>query len=419
MSNEPVIELRDVCKSYSLETRPLRRLWGQLSGRTDRGPQHHALQNINLNVRRGEVVGIVGRNGAGKSTLLQVVCGVLQPSSGQRVVRGRIAALLELGAGFNPELTGRENVRMNGPLLGLSAAAIEAEMGDIVDFAGIGEHIDQPVRTYSSGMFMRLAFSMATTVDPDILIIDEALSVGDGSFARKSFERIMALKDRGATILFCSHSTYHVESICSRALWLEQGRVRMLGDAGPVVKAYSDVLEGETNSQAQPPRSEGPVGQPPMQGADLPTAPPAGHADFRAGQGRLLAVNARAAGQSGKRLKVHSLAHDVALEVDFQVDPALPAPSVMMSIVSRSGVLVASAGTHNDGVVVRRDEQGRGHACLTMTRFPLLKGEYFINVFLACERGLHYYDHVLYAIELELTQDGLEQGILTLDHHWS
>ena len=179
--DDAVIELNQVSKSYSLEPRPLHRLWNQLSGQTGRGRQHHALHRINLKVRRGEVVGIVGRNGAGKSTLLQVVCGVLQPSSGQRSVRGRIAALLELGAGFNPELTGRENVRLNGPLLGLSSSQVEQRLPGIVDFAGIGEYIDQPVRSYSSGMFMRRAFSMATSVEPDILVIDEALSVGDGA----------------------------------------------------------------------------------------------------------------------------------------------------------------------------------------------------------------------------------------------
>ncbi len=189
--DDVVIDLQRVSKSYSLEPRPWHRLWNQLSGQPGRGRQHHALHGVDLRIRRGEVVGIVGRNGAGKSTLLQVVCGVLQPSSGERIVRGRVAALLELGAGFNPELTGRENVRLNGPLLGLSTSQVEQRLPGIIDFAGIGEYIDQPVRSYSSGMFMRLAFSMATSVDPDILVIDEALSVGDGAFSRKSFERII------------------------------------------------------------------------------------------------------------------------------------------------------------------------------------------------------------------------------------
>ncbi|MBK7060026.1 MAG: ABC transporter ATP-binding protein [Rubrivivax sp.] len=186
-TDDVAIEVVDVSKAYSLEPRPWRRLLQQLGlGGADL-TVHHALHRINLTVRRGEVIGVLGRNGAGKSTLLQLICGVLQPSSGHCSVRGRVAALLELGAGFSPELSGRENVRLNGPLLGLTAAQIENRLPEIIAFAGIGDFIDQPVRTYSSGMFVRLAFAMSTSIDPDILVIDEALSVGDGAFARKSF----------------------------------------------------------------------------------------------------------------------------------------------------------------------------------------------------------------------------------------
>ena len=417
-ADDVAIEIVDLSKAYSLESRPWRRLLKQLGLRATDSAQHFALKHVNLTVRRGEVVGVLGRNGAGKSTLLQLICGVLQPSAGRCLVRGRVAALLELGAGFSPDLSGRENVRLNGPLLGLTPAQIETRLPEIITFAGIGDFIDQPVRTYSSGMFVRLAFAMSTSIDPDILVIDEALSVGDGAFARKSFERIMALKDRGATILFCSHSTYHVESICSRAIWLDRGQLRMVGDAAQVVAAYNDFIGGEAHGFDAPTAAAGPAETAPMVGADVLAAKntPA----FRPGQGRLLALQARSGEQAaGRRLRLHSLADNLSLDVDFQVDPALPSPSVIMSLFSRSGVLVASAGCHNDGVVLQRDSAGVGRACLTIPRLPLLKGEYFINIFLACERGLHYYDSVLYAIELELTQDGLEQGVVTLAHHWS
>ncbi|WP_284615594.1 ABC transporter ATP-binding protein [Aquabacterium humicola] len=411
-----VIELARVSKRYSLEQRPLRRLWQQLTGGDGSGAQHHALHDIDLQVRRGEAIGLIGRNGAGKSTLLQVICGVLQPSSGERRVRGRIAALLELGAGFNPDLSGRENVRLNGPLLGMTPAQIEGRMDAIIDFAGIGEFIDQPVRSYSSGMFVRLAFSMATSVEPDILVIDEALSVGDGQFARKSFDRIMTMKDRGATILFCSHSTYHVEAICSRVLWLDQGRVRKVGDAAPVIAAYNDFIGGEAHGFEAAAAPDAPVAVP-MAGADDPQA--AASADFRPGQGRLLSLQARSGEQVGRRLKLHTAANDLQLDIAYEVDPALPAPSVIMAIFTRAGTMVASAGSHNDGVELPRDARGVGRTSLTLPKLPLLKGDYFINVFLACERGLHYYNSALYAFELEVTQDGLEQGVVTLEHHWS
>ncbi len=418
---EPVIELHGVAKSYSLESHPWRRLWGQLSGRVDGRPQYHALHAVDLRVGRGEVVGIVGRNGAGKSTLLQIVCGVLEPSRGERVVRGRVAALLELGAGFNPELTGRENVRLNGPLLGLAPAAVERRLPEIADFADIGEFIDQPVRSYSSGMFMRLAFAMATSMDPDILVVDEALSVGDGAFARKSFDRIMTMKDRGATILFCSHSTYHVESICSRALWLDQGRVRMADEVSRVVAAYNDYIAGETagvepavappsSPEVSTPAGVDDVPQPDFMAAQEP---------FRPGHGRILRLHARAGTQSGRELRLHTLREDLRLEMDFSIDPELPPPTMIIALYTRSGILVASAGSHNDGLVLRRDGRGYGRACLTLRKLPLLKGEYYINVILACERGLHYYENAMYAVKLELTQDGLEQGVVTLDREWN
>ncbi len=436
--SDTIIELRDVTKSYSLASRPWRRLWGQLSGRGTPGQQHHALRGVNLQVGRGEVVGLVGRNGAGKSTLLQLVCGVLDPSSGQRTVNGRVAALLELGAGFNPELTGRENVRLNGPLLGLTSKQVDSRMDAIIDFAGIGEFVDQPVRSYSSGMFMRLAFSMATSMDPDILVVDEALSVGDGAFARKSFDRIMSLKDRGVTILFCSHSTYHVESICSRAIWLDQGEIRMADEVSRVVAAYNDFIGAEAHGfepRAAAAELMEPVMRPvevvevvetseaqrPADAADLPAEPVAVPVPvpFQPGHARIKRLNARTPSQSGRTLKLHTLRDDLTIEVDFAIDPELPAPTLITALFTRSGNLVASAGSHNDAVLLKPDARGNGSVTLTFKRLPLLKGDYYMNVILACERGLHYYESAMYVIQLEVTQDGLEQGVVTLEHHWS
>jgi lipopolysaccharide transport system ATP-binding protein len=174
-----------------------------------------------------------------------MVCGTLNPSSGSVKVNGKIGALLELGAGFNPEFTGRENVYLAAAVMGLSGAETDALYESIVEFSGIQEFIDQPVKTYSSGMYVRLAFSIATSANPDILVIDEALSVGDGAFAKKSFERIMQLKAQGTTVLFCSHSMYQVESFCDRAVWLDHGQVQMEGSASDVVAAYTDSLRAE------------------------------------------------------------------------------------------------------------------------------------------------------------------------------
>jgi len=203
------------------------------------------LKNISIDISRGEMVGIIGKNGSGKSTLLQVVCGILQVDSGNVELRGRVAALLELGAGFNPEFTGRENVYMNAAILGLSEAEIADRFDDIVTFSEIGEFIDRPVKTYSSGMFMRLAFSVAVSVDPDIVVVDEALAVGDVGFYAKCMQKIEDMIDRGVTILLVTHDLSLVKSMCSRALYLREGECVFDGDAETATEMFLMDVRGE------------------------------------------------------------------------------------------------------------------------------------------------------------------------------
>ncbi|GIX38292.1 MAG: ABC transporter [Silanimonas sp.] len=240
MSSDVVISVHGLGKTYAMYERPHHRLleliWGAQDGRWRR--THDALREVSFEVRRGETVGIVGQNGSGKSTLLEILCGTLTPSVGAIEVCGRVAALLELGAGFNPEFSGRENVFLNGTVLGLTREEVASRFEAIVAFADIGDFIDQPVRTYSSGMFVRLAFAVAISVDPDILIVDEALSVGDEAFQRKCFARIEQLRERGATILFVSHSAGTVVDLCDRALWLDRGELLADGPAREVVAQY-------------------------------------------------------------------------------------------------------------------------------------------------------------------------------------
>ena len=197
-----------------------------------------ALKDVSFEVKRGETVGIIGRNGAGKSTLLQILCGTLSPTQGNVEIKGRVAALLELGSGFNPEFTGRENVYMNASVLGLSNEEIDARFDDIVAFADIGDFLDQPVKTYSSGMYIRLAFAVVVHVDADILIVDEALSVGDMYFQAKCMAHMKKLMSSGVTVLFVSHDTSAVKALCSRAVYLEQGKVVASGSTDDVVEAY-------------------------------------------------------------------------------------------------------------------------------------------------------------------------------------
>ena len=254
MSSEPAIRVKNLSKCYQLYAQPSDRLKQFLwRGRRQYFREFWALRDASFEVAKGEVLGIIGRNGAGKSTLLQLLCGTLTPSAGEVEVRGRIAALLELGSGFNPEFSGRQNVFMSAAIMGLSQQEIEARFEEIVDFSGIRDFIDQPVKTYSSGMYVRLAFSVATSVDPDILVVDEALSVGDGEFARKSFDRIRTMKEAGKTILFCSHSLYQVEAFCDRVLWLDHGDLKLIGEPQEVVQQYSISLVGDAHAKPAEP----------------------------------------------------------------------------------------------------------------------------------------------------------------------
>ena len=224
---DAAIEVSGLSKFYPIFERPSHRLLQMLwRGRRRYYREFHALDDVSFSVRRGATLGIVGRNGAGKSTLLQLICGTLTPSAGRVRVNGRVAALLELGAGFNPEFTGRENVVINAAILGLTPAEVDARLDAIFAFADIGEFVDQPVKTYSSGMYVRLAFSVAIHVSPDILVVDEALSVGDAFFQAKCMARIRRMLDDGVTLLFISHDIAAVKAICSEVLWLDHGRVR-------------------------------------------------------------------------------------------------------------------------------------------------------------------------------------------------
>ncbi len=235
----PVIAARNVSKMYELYARPQDRLRQLLlPGGRPLYREHWALRDISFEVGPGEAFGIIGKNGAGKSTLLQILAGVLEPTGGEVVLPERTTALLELGSGFKPEFTGRQNVYVNAAVLGIQRATVEARMDDIAAFADIGPHFDQPVKTYSSGMFLRLAFAVTTSLEPEVLIIDEALAVGDVFFRQKCYQRLEGLLARGTVVVLVSHAMNDVAQFCHRALLIERGRVAFLGDAAAAVKRY-------------------------------------------------------------------------------------------------------------------------------------------------------------------------------------
>ena len=253
MSSESILEVKNLGKSYQIYEKPHHRLMQMLFGRVGKSfyREFWALRDISFAVPKGQIIGILGKNGAGKSTLLQIICGTLSPSHGEVHVQGRVAALLELGSGFNPEFTGIENIYMNAQIFGQTREQTDAKLDDILAFADIGDFVHRPVKTYSSGMFARLAFAVVIHVNPDILIVDEALSVGDAWFQHKSMARMRQLMESGCTVLFVSHSIDAVRALCDKAIWLEKGLVKMQGNVTDVTNAYYE----RCIHRAQPHRS--------------------------------------------------------------------------------------------------------------------------------------------------------------------
>ncbi len=412
----PVLHAKGLGKDYTLYASTRERLHHLLLSRGKGARCFHALRGVSLELRQGESLGIIGQNGAGKSTLLQLLCGTLTPTHGSLEVNGRVAPLLELGAGFNMDFTGRENIFMNAAVLGLAQKEIRERLDDIIDFADIGEFIDQPVRTYSSGMYVRLAFAIATRISPDILVIDETIAVGDGQFARKSFDRILQLRDQGVTLLFCSHALFQVEALCERALWLHQGEVRALGPAAQVVAEYNGWLNtqlveagrGQTSKAGEAPVLVSTRGHAVFSGIEVTDGSECeGDCDW---------------GQTSKRgltpITFQSGHSQLAIRLRFKSDPGLPPPTLAVMIYAADGRILTSTGSWIDGVSLTRNAAGEGVATLTYDHLPLLKGKYSVSAYLMCERGLHVYDAVEHAATLTVTQDHLEQGLVSLPHTW-
>ena len=394
LSDYPVIKIENVSKSYMTHPNPLRRLYAMFDRSVAEGYEFFALKQAHFELQKGEVLGLIGRNGAGKSTLLQLICGTLTPTTGRIIVRGRVAALLELGAGFNPEFSGRENIFLYGTVLGLTYRELLTRYDQIVEFAGIGTFVEQPVKTYSSGMYMRLAFSIATHIDPDILIIDEALSVGDGAFGRKSFKRIMDLKDRGCSIIFCSHSLYQVDALCHRAIWLEAGVVQMCDKPGEVISAYEEYLL----------QSEAP------QTISANTKTTLGHA-------RILATRIFCDNQT-TYLELESGVSELRIEIDVRSDLAIPAPHAAVSIHLKDGTTVTSTSSHLSGLVSARDDKGISKLAVIFSPCQLLQGRYLISIHLFCENGIHVYESADAVATINVRQKSAERGVARLPHRW-
>jgi len=386
---DALLQLEGVGKDYAkIESRGGRiaLVWDLLCGR---GASHAftALDGVSLTMQPGQSLGVIGENGAGKSTLLKVVAGVIKPTRGRVAVRGRVGALLELGSGFHPEYTGAQNIDLAAALLGISAAELAEKRDAIVRFADLGEHLDDPIKHYSSGMVVRLGFAVATALQPDVLITDEVLAVGDESFQKKCMAWMERYLSEGGTLLLCSHSMYHVQKLCRHALWLHQGRVERYGPAIEVTQAYLAWHEEKSGNAA--PRPELRTGEgPDVHRVKSLTLEPG---EFIA-MGRPLTVRGEAYSPDGR------------------------APVVLVGIVRADGTPVYGVATDMDGVVPAKGSGDRYGFTLSLPSLALLPGKYAVRAHALDPEGVYLFDHV--EVPLTVTGESRELGLVRLEHEW-
>ena len=405
-SSTPVLSFLGAGKTYPPQRTPLRQLWGHLRGsqRLEAGG-YTALQPTSFDVLRGQSLGIVGLNGAGKSTLLQLAAGTLTPSSGTCQAHGRIAALLELGSGFNPEATGHENIYLYAATMGLTRAQVQERFDGICAFSGLAsDHLAMPVKTYSSGMQVRLAFAVATSVDPDILIVDEALSVGDGVFAKRSFDRVMQLREQGTALLLCSHALFHIDLFCEHTLWLDQGRVRAYGATADIVPRYQEYLDSLNQSNTSTATEDLPDPTGLTQAAQPELV-------------RLVRAEVRLDGIVGQELHGHSDRSTLEVDIHLQVSASEPSPRAAVVLSSDSGKILGSTFSA-PGAICSTDAHGHASIRCALPQLPVNKGRYRIGVYLLCSSGRFVYQWVDPLAHIHLSASDSHQGAWRMPGQW-
>ena len=392
-ATRPLVALAGVTKDYpkvSTGGDRLRTLAGLLLRRRDL-PHFRALDDVSLQVMPGQSVGVIGENGAGKSTLLKIIAGVVRPTRGTVEVHGRVGALLELGSGFHPEYTGRENVHLSGALMGLSRRETQANEARIVEFADIGDHIDEPVKHYSSGMVVRLGFAVATALSPQLLITDEVLAVGDESFQKKCVAWLERYLAGGGTLLLCSHSMFHIQTLCSRALWIHHGQVRMEGPSFDVTREYltyhHERTAAERAASAQAARNAGMMR---LEETWLEKPDGTRTATFRRGESLVLQATA------------------------FEPDDRPPV--LLFGVVRVDGTAVYGSHSNESGFVPARVASTRFAWAVRFDDLALLPGKYMMRVHVLDPEGLRLYDTQEH--EFVVTGETRDYGVVGLQHRW-
>ncbi len=392
MSSENLaIRVDNVGKCYEMYGKPSHRLWQTLTmGHKTFYKEFWALRNISFEVKKGECVGIIGRNGSGKSTLLQIIAGTLTPTTGDVAVRGRVAALLELGSGFNPEFTGRDNVYMNASILGLTKTEIDGKYDEITAFADIGDFIDQPVKTYSSGMMVRLAFAVQVMVDPDILIVDEALSVGDMAFQFKCTAKMKRIIENGTSVLFVSHDVGAVKAFCQRCLYLENGSSKAFGPAGMVGDRYLQEIRNELDRSASAQGTSNKVKtvQPENSSANTFNIPELKEVfdkkvkDFRHGTGEAVTCHVDLVNEHGVTLEIVEFNQKARVRIIIYFNQTFDI-SIYYVIKDFNNIEILGSGNTVESGSYLHGEKGEYYLVEFATKLPLDIGKFSISVVLS------------------------------------
>ena len=371
-----------------------------LHGRDNSREELWALKDVSFAVERGKTVGIIGPNGSGKSTVLKLITRILEPTSGQVIVQGRVSALIELGAGFHPDLTGRENVYLNGSLLGFSRKEMKAKFDSIVEFSELEKFIDVPIKHYSSGMHMRLGFAVAIHVDPDVLLIDEILAVGDQAFQNKCLNKIGELKSQGVTIIFVSHDLEAVRSLCDRAIWLEDGVIRMEGPTIEVVAAYLDSVRSEELKRLQASRQA-------MGG------------EKRWGSMHAEILGVRFYDHLGRERAVFVTSETFIARITYYAHDRIEKPMFGVAIYNDKGVHINGPNTVFSDYPIPWIE-GRGTVDYIIESLPLLEGMYFVTTAIYDHTGAHPFDHhqLKYVFRVQTGQVKERHGIFYIPSRW-
>ncbi len=409
----PLIEVQHVAKRFATHRERARSLQQAFIRLIQRAPvpEHNffwPLRDVSLTVRRGDTIGIVGPNGSGKSTLLKLITGILEPTSGAIHVRGRVSSLLELGAGFHPDLTGRENIYLNGSIYGLNRQQMDARLDEIIDFAELGDFIDTPVKHYSSGMYVRLGFAVAIHTEPDILIVDEVLTVGDQGFQQKCLERIYELKRRGIAILLVSHSLSDLEQLCDRAVWIHEGYVRQDGASAEVVDRYLAFA----NDRYYERRAERQAGR----DADAPRIE---QSESRWGTGQAEITGVELLDGNGQPSHHFDTDGPLHLRLRYQTHEPIERPAFGLAIYRRDGVHINGPNSVHEGVAIDKID-GAGTVDYVIEELPLQAGHYEFTVALYNTDSTVAFDHHhrLYPFEVRTPAARRAEGVVHLDARW-